>query len=116
MSFTKFFEDTYFYRDILNVFVIKDEDSAILIDFGSGDILNRLNEFGIKNIQQKVINTSSNNAGIYNFDNGVALESILSIHSVIWYESSFHSISFYCNFKIINIITFNFKINLRYGK
>ena len=44
---TKIFKDIYLFKDAVNVYVIKNENKAILIDFGSGAILDHLPELGI---------------------------------------------------------------------
>ena len=48
--FEKITENIYCYQDYVNVFVIKNEDSAILIDFGSGNVLNHLHEIGVDKV------------------------------------------------------------------
>ncbi|MFX1453236.1 MAG: MBL fold metallo-hydrolase [Promethearchaeota archaeon] len=51
MSFTEIFEDVYKFADFVNVYIIKNGKSAILIDFGSGEVLNHLLEIGIDNVE-----------------------------------------------------------------
>jgi glyoxylase-like metal-dependent hydrolase (beta-lactamase superfamily II) len=41
-SLKKLFENIYLYQDICNVYVIKNDRNAVLIDFGSGDVLDSL--------------------------------------------------------------------------
>ncbi len=43
----KISDHVFLYRDTCNVYVITRENSAVLIDFGSGDILNHLHEIGV---------------------------------------------------------------------
>ncbi len=47
---TEIFKDIYLFKDVINVYVIKNGKKAILIDFGSGAILNYLPELGIDTI------------------------------------------------------------------
>ena len=51
MSFTEIFKNVYRFADSVNVYAIKNGKSAILIDFGSGDVLNHISEIGIDNIE-----------------------------------------------------------------
>jgi len=51
MSFTEVIKNVYRFIDSVNVYAIKNENSAILIDFGSGDILNHLSEIGVENVE-----------------------------------------------------------------
>ncbi len=51
MSFTEIFKDVYKFADYVNVYAIKSGESAILIDFGSGDVLNHLSEIGVDNVE-----------------------------------------------------------------
>lgn len=44
------FEDIYLFKDAVNVYIIKKDNRAVLIDFGSGDILNHLSELQIDTI------------------------------------------------------------------
>ncbi len=50
VSFTEIYNNIYLFEDFVNVFVIKDENKAILIDFGSGKVLDFLHEIGIEKI------------------------------------------------------------------
>ncbi len=43
-------KNIYIYKDAVNVHVIKNEDSALLIDFGSGKVLNILSDLHIKKV------------------------------------------------------------------
>ncbi|MFX0011556.1 MAG: MBL fold metallo-hydrolase, partial [Candidatus Hermodarchaeota archaeon] len=47
MRFQEIFENVYQFNDYVNVYVIKNKKEAILIDFGSGDILKYLTEIGV---------------------------------------------------------------------
>src|SRR5690242_3468750 len=40
----------FLYRDTCNVYVIARENSAILVDFGSGDVLDHLSQIGISRV------------------------------------------------------------------
>ena len=51
MSITQIFENIYLFKDAVNVYVIKDGNKAILIDFGSGEILDHLSEIGIEPLE-----------------------------------------------------------------
>ena len=48
-------ENLYLLRDCCNVYLIKDGDHALLIDFGSGKILNRLAETGVSSIDKVLV-------------------------------------------------------------
>ena len=50
MLLTEVSKNIYRFIDCVNVYVIKNGEQAILIDFGSGNILNHLSEIGIKKI------------------------------------------------------------------
>lgn len=45
------FKDIYLFKDVINVYLIKNENKAILIDFGSGSILDHLSEMGIEQVE-----------------------------------------------------------------
>ena len=47
---TQIFKDIFLFKDVINVYVIKNGNKAILIDFGSGAVLNHLSELGINTI------------------------------------------------------------------
>ena len=47
----KISDNLYVYEDCCNVYLIKDNDEGILIDFGSGEILNFLSNAGVKRIK-----------------------------------------------------------------
>ncbi len=51
MNFTQISENCFLFEDYANVYVVKKEKKAILIDFGSGEILNFLPEIGIDGIE-----------------------------------------------------------------
>lgn len=44
------FDDLYRFEDTCNVYIIRSKDSAVLIDFGSGDVLDHLPEIGISHV------------------------------------------------------------------
>ncbi len=50
MNLKRIFENIYLFKDVVNVYAIKDDDKAILIDFGSGRILDHLSEIGIEKV------------------------------------------------------------------
>jgi len=50
MSLTQISKDVFLFKDSVNVYAIKDGDKAILIDFGSGNILNHLSEVGVSKV------------------------------------------------------------------
>jgi glyoxylase-like metal-dependent hydrolase (beta-lactamase superfamily II) len=43
-------EQLYVYQDTCQVYVIKEKESCVLIDFGSGEVLNALAEIGVKEV------------------------------------------------------------------
>lgn len=45
------FPELYLWRDTCNVYVIRDGDSALLIDLGDGSVLDNLGKIGIKNVE-----------------------------------------------------------------
>ncbi|MFW9822804.1 MAG: MBL fold metallo-hydrolase [Candidatus Thorarchaeota archaeon] len=51
MELIRLFENIFLFKDYVNVYVIKDENKAILIDFGSGRILNYLSEIDITKVE-----------------------------------------------------------------
>jgi len=51
MSFIEVLKNVYRFIDSVNVYAIKNENNAILIDFGSGDVLNHLSEIGVDNVE-----------------------------------------------------------------
>ena len=51
MSFTKLFENVYRFDDYTNVYVIKNGNNGILIDFASGNVLNHLSKIGVETIE-----------------------------------------------------------------
>ncbi len=50
MIFNEVFENIFCFKDYVNVYILKQKDKAILIDFGSGEVLNHLSELGINNV------------------------------------------------------------------
>jgi glyoxylase-like metal-dependent hydrolase (beta-lactamase superfamily II) len=46
----KISDHIFLFRDTCNVYVVRGESSAVLIDFGSGDVLDHLNEIGVEQI------------------------------------------------------------------
>jgi glyoxylase-like metal-dependent hydrolase (beta-lactamase superfamily II) len=46
----KISNNVYLFRDTCNVYVLKQRDKAILIDFGAGTVMSRLPEIGVKKI------------------------------------------------------------------
>lgn len=44
-------EHLYLYRDTCNVYIVKHETKAVLIDFGSGDVLDGLQEIGVEQVE-----------------------------------------------------------------
>lgn len=50
MTLTQIFENVFLFKDSVNVYAIKDGKKAILIDFGSGDILNHLPKIGVSKV------------------------------------------------------------------
>lgn len=46
----KILENLYAYKDTCNVYVVKNGDRAVLVDFGSGEVLQHLKELGIEEV------------------------------------------------------------------
>ncbi len=46
--FEKLSENLYLFRDLCNVYVVKDGSRALLVDFGTGNVLDHLAEIGIR--------------------------------------------------------------------
>ena len=51
MKFTQVAKEIYLFPDICNVYVIKSGEMGLLIDLGSGDVLDHLKEIGINKIE-----------------------------------------------------------------
>jgi len=51
MKFTQIAKDIYLFPDICNVYVIKSGELGLLIDLGTGDVLDHLKEIGINKIE-----------------------------------------------------------------
>ncbi|MDP6037118.1 MAG: MBL fold metallo-hydrolase [Candidatus Latescibacteria bacterium] len=54
-SFKKILPDLYLFKDACNVYILKDGDEAIAIDFGSGAWLDALPEIGVAKIQHVLL-------------------------------------------------------------
>jgi len=54
-SLTKLSEHLYVLDDTCNVYVMKSDDRALLVGFGSGEILKRLPEMGIRQVDEVVL-------------------------------------------------------------
>jgi len=50
MKIREIVKNIYLFNDVVNVYIIKNDKKAILIDFGSGDILNHLAEINVKKV------------------------------------------------------------------
>lgn len=50
MILHKIYEYLFLFKDYINVYVVKNKDRAILIDFGSGKILDHLSEIGVNKV------------------------------------------------------------------
>jgi glyoxylase-like metal-dependent hydrolase (beta-lactamase superfamily II) len=50
MKFEQVLEDIFLYKDVINVYVLRHYNKAILIDFGSGNVLDNLSELGIEQV------------------------------------------------------------------
>ena len=48
--FDKLSEHLFLYRDLCNVYVVKDGSRAILIDFGAGEVLDHLTQIGVSKV------------------------------------------------------------------
>ena len=51
----KITDNVFLYKDTCNVYIIKDNDSAVLIDFGSGGVMDYLKDIGINKISAVLI-------------------------------------------------------------
>jgi len=51
----KISDNLYLYKDCCNVYLIKDKNDGILIDFGSGEIMNNLSKAGVERISSVFI-------------------------------------------------------------
>ncbi|MFX1253770.1 MAG: MBL fold metallo-hydrolase [Promethearchaeota archaeon] len=51
MAFIPIVEDIFLFKDYINVYVLKNGNKAILIDFGSGEILEKLPDIGVDEIE-----------------------------------------------------------------
>ncbi len=51
MKFTQVAKEIYLFPDICNVYVIKSGEMGLLIDLGTGDVLDHLKEIGINKIE-----------------------------------------------------------------
>ncbi|MBD3342737.1 MAG: MBL fold metallo-hydrolase [Candidatus Lokiarchaeota archaeon] len=51
VKFEKICENVFLFRDAVNVYVVKKGDEAVLIDFGSGEVLNCIKDLGINHIE-----------------------------------------------------------------
>ncbi|MFN8526633.1 MAG: MBL fold metallo-hydrolase [Chloroflexota bacterium] len=51
MHVTQLTPNLYWYRDVCNVYLLSDGHAGILIDFGSGEILDHLEEIGVREIE-----------------------------------------------------------------
>jgi glyoxylase-like metal-dependent hydrolase (beta-lactamase superfamily II) len=49
--FEKISENLYLFRDLCNVYVVKDGDRALLVDFGAGNVLDHLAEIGVSKVE-----------------------------------------------------------------
>lgn len=49
--FDRITDNLYRYRDICNVYVVKDDSRAVLIDFGSGSILDHLGDIDVSHVE-----------------------------------------------------------------
>ena len=45
------FRDLFVWTDTCNVYVLRDGDSAVLIDLGDGSVLDHLHEIGVKRVE-----------------------------------------------------------------
>ena len=52
-------DHVYLFRDTCNVYVIIHDTSAVLIDFGSGDVLDHMQEIGVSQVSD-VLMTAKN--------------------------------------------------------
>ena len=50
-------EHVYLFGDTCNVYVVQNGRSAVLIDFGSGDVLDHLSEIGVEQVGRFVVST-----------------------------------------------------------
>ena len=48
-------DNLYMFKDACNVFIVKQGDRATLIDFGTGDVLEKLSEIGVRQIDRVLV-------------------------------------------------------------
>ena len=51
MNISQVFDNVYLFKDAINVYIIRSGKKAILIDFGSGEVLEHLSEIGIDDVE-----------------------------------------------------------------
>ncbi len=54
-ALTRFSENIYRYEDCCNVYVVKNGERAVLVDFGSGEVLRRLAEIGVAGVDMVLL-------------------------------------------------------------
>jgi glyoxylase-like metal-dependent hydrolase (beta-lactamase superfamily II) len=54
-SLNQLSENLYLFEDSCNVYIVKQGDRALLIDFGTGDVLERLSEVGVNQVEQVLV-------------------------------------------------------------
>ena len=53
--FEQLSENLFLFEDCCNVYILKNEDRALLVDFGSGAILERLPEIGVQTVERVLV-------------------------------------------------------------
>ncbi len=48
-------DNLYRYKDCANVYIVKSGDKALLVDFGTGDVLERLGEIGVETVEEVLL-------------------------------------------------------------
>ncbi len=51
----KISDNLYRYEDCANVYIVKSGDAALLIDFGTGDVIDRLSEIGVERVEEVLL-------------------------------------------------------------
>lgn len=70
-------ENLYVYGDTCNVYVIKNGESAVLIDFGSGDVLQHLEKIGVEKVTDVLVTH-------HHRDQAQGLEKAVEMGANIW--------------------------------
>jgi glyoxylase-like metal-dependent hydrolase (beta-lactamase superfamily II) len=73
----KLYENLYLYEDTCHVYVIKNESGAVLIDFGSGSVLEELASIGVDRVTDVLMTH-------HHRDQGQGLEKAIEVGAKVW--------------------------------